>query len=98
VAHSEEGGGVFDICATPSNQPGKCVSGYKPWQPPHHTHDFGEAVDFRANCGANSVVPEAYADFLGYCRYYGLGRLAFLEDAGKANQHIHCDGNKVVLE
>jgi hypothetical protein len=81
-------GGVFDICAS-----GTCTQGYLPWQSPHIRHDYGKAVDFRANGGSNSVLPAAYNDFVGWCNAYGLSSLAFLEAPGTSNQHIHCDGN-----
>lgn len=81
-------GGVFDICAS-----GTCTQGYLPWRSPHTRDDYGKAVDFRANGGANSIVPAAYDEFIGWCRAYGLGSLAFLEAPGTSNQHIHCDGN-----
>ena len=73
------GGGVFDLNSN--------------WNSPHIRHDYGRAVDFRANANPNSVLPEAYDTFVQYCRDAGLSSLAFLEQPGTANQHIHCDGN-----
>ncbi len=72
-------GGIFDLNGN--------------WSPPHasRAHDSGQAIDFRANGGPNSVIttPEVLARFVQICQANGLAN-SFLEDAGTANQHIHC--------
>ena len=73
------GGGMFDL--------------HQDWTVPHNQHNYGLAVDFRANNKPNSVLPEAYNTFIQHCRNVGLGRLAYLELPGTSEQHIHCDGN-----
>ena len=80
------GGGVFDLNIN--------------WDSPHIRHDYGKAVDFRANFNPNSVLPQAYDDFVQYCKDGGFTSLAFVENKqgttdpnDDPNQHIHCDAN-----
>lgn len=71
-------GGLFDYQAT--------------WQPPHHTHHRGRAVDFRCKPNlANSVIhhPYSISRFLQICRDNGLP-YAIHEAPGTSNEHIHC--------
>lgn len=89
-------GGIFDICATAS---AGCSSGVTPWQPRHNNHDYGQAADFRANNGANSIVSDAFSAWTGpsgtgpsgYCWNNGFTHYVRLESIGTSNQHIHCD-------
>jgi hypothetical protein len=93
-------GGIFDICLPQS----PCANNFvAPWQPSHHRHDTGRAVDFRANNEPNTILPAArelftgpnggQAGYGGWCRQFGLGTWVRLESVGTTNQHIHCDGN-----
>jgi hypothetical protein len=86
-------GGVFDICETSA---AACTDGVLPWQPPHKSHDYGKASDFRANGAANSILPAAINSWLGttgYCYINGLNNLMQVESVGTSNEHIHCDAN-----